>query len=232
MPMTASSVEPSPEDAVDVALSMFARDGYAATKLEAVAKACGVSKRVLLYHFGSKLGLYQRSVARAIERVSPPERLISRSYAVPVEGMRRFVDATFHSFRDHPECVRLLLRENLDPAIDLDDSGSETHERSVLLHLERILMQGQDAGAFRPGISADDVLALIVSLCEFQVAHRVTSFAVSHVKVDDPRNVEGLRRLVIDTVLAFLTSNIPHSGYDSYFVSEPAPETINVGDIY
>ncbi|MEH0147340.1 TetR/AcrR family transcriptional regulator [Corynebacterium sp. Q4381] len=230
--MTHGSAEPSPEEAVAVALAMFARDGYEGTKLDAVARACGVSKRMLHYHFGNKAGLYQRALSLAMERVAPPERLISRNYAVPVEGMRRFVDATFHSFRDHPECVRLLLRENLDPTTDVDDSGSDAREHSVLLHLERILMQGQDAGAFRPGISADDVLALTVSLCEFQVAHTATAYTVSRIKVDDPRNVEGLRRLVIDTVLAFLTSHIPHSGYDSYLVSEPAPETIDVADIY
>lgn len=230
--MTSTSAEHSPEEVVDAALRLFARDGYTGTKLDAVAKACGVSKRMLHYHFGNKAGLYKRAVARALESVAPPERLIGRTYPVPVEGMRRFVDATFHSFRDHPECVRLLMRENLEPVIDAEETKFDGRNRSVLLHLERILMQGQDAGAFRPGISADDVLALIVSLCEFQVAHSATSYAVSRVRVNDPRNTEGLRRLVIDAVLAFLTSNIPHSGYDSYLVSEPAEESIGGATIY
>lgn len=230
--MTPRSAECSPEEVVGVALRLFARDGYAGTKLDTVASTCGVSKRVLHYHFGSKAGLYQRAVALALENVAPPQRLISRTYAVPVEGMRRFVDATFHSFRDHPESVRLLMRENLDPVIDVEETNFDGRDRSVVLHLERILMQGQDAGAFRPGISADDVLALIVSLCEFQVAHPATSYAVSRVRVGDARNTEGLRRLVIDAVLAFLTSHIPHSGYDSYLVAEPAEETIGGDAIY
>ena len=97
-------------------------------------------------------------------------------------------------------------------------------------------MLGQDAGAFRPGICAEDVLVLVVSLCEVQVAHARTLYSVRNIDCADRRNIDGMRRLVIDAVLSFLTSNIAPSGYDSYLApdhtavrpTEPAAQVYDV----
>ena len=56
-----------------------------------------------------------------------------------------------------------------------------------------------------------------------------------HLDLDEPRNVEGMRRMVIDTVLAFLTSNIAPSGYESYLEATPLPDSEGTGtsdDLY
>lgn len=217
--------------AIAAAIPVFARRGFADAKLDEIAKQSGVSKRMLHYHFSDKRGLYLSSLAAALSHTAPADEVLNRSYAVPVEGMRRFVDVMFHGFLEHPDCVRLLLRENLDAVLALEEFGSDHRDNDVTLHAERLLMLGQDAGAFRPGICAEDLLTLIVSLCEFQVAHARTSYAVSRVDFADRRNVDGMRRLVVDAVLAFLTSNIPPSGYDSYLVSS-AESKVAAADIY
>lgn len=239
-PVSAAAREQSSEiDAViDAALELFARDGYADTKMEAVAKRAGISKRMVHYHFGDKKGLYVQALARAVERLTPPQAVLERQSEVPVEGMRRFVDSMFHSFLENPDSVRLLLKENLAPALNRQETAAQRRSNEVTLNLERILLFGQDAGAFRPGISAEDVLSLIVSLCEFHVVHAKNAYAIGRVDFANRRNVDGMRRLIIDTVLAFLTSNIPHSGYESYLVSDAeaakpavtAPQVYEVGE--
>lgn len=209
------------ERVVDTALPMFAANGFSGTKLDAVAKQSGVSKRMLHYYFGDKLGLYERVLGRASELLKPPQEVLDRSYAVPVEGMRRFVDSMFHVCAEHADCARLLMRERLNPSAGAGELGARAHSEvasDVALQAERLLILGQDAGAFRPGISADDLLALIAALCEFQVSHPEAFYAANRIDFANHRNVEGMRRLVIDAVLAFLTSNIPHSGYESYLV--------------
>lgn len=226
---------------VDVALTLFAADGFAATKLDAVARAGGVSKRAIHHRFADKKGLYLATLLRAAELLSPPQEVLDRSYAVPVEGMRRFVDSVFHRFLEHPDAVKLLHRENLDRVLDIEEPSEGNHHNAVVLHVERLLMLGQDAGAFRPGICAEDVLVLVVSLCEVQVAHARTLYSVRNIDCADRRNIDGMRRLVIDAVLSFLTSNIAPSGYDSYLApdhaavqpTQPAAQVYDVdGGIY
>ena len=82
--------------AVDIAITHFARDGYAAAKLDAIAREAGMSKRMLHYHLGDKKELYRRALTHAAWSFAPPQDFLERSYAVPVEGIRRFVDVLFH----------------------------------------------------------------------------------------------------------------------------------------
>ncbi|WP_288791981.1 TetR family transcriptional regulator [uncultured Corynebacterium sp.] len=240
-PTSASIKAPEPDinaeidSVVDIALDMFARGGFSQTKLGAIAKETGMSKRMIHYHFSDKKGLYAKTIRRALDRLAPPEEILQRSYAVPVDGMRRFVDSMFHSFQDNPEAVQLLIRERLEPVLE-DASTDIVHGRSeITLHVERLLLVGQDAGAFRPGISADDVLALLMALSTLRVSGNAASIITSHLDLDEPRNVEGMRRMVIDTVLAFLTSNIAPSGYESYLEATPLPDSEGTGtsdDLY
>lgn len=232
----AVSEAPSPDSVVRAAVTAFARDGYASVTVETLAKQTGMTKRMIHYHFGDKRGLYVAALRHALGQLAPPENVLNRSFAVPVEGMRRFVDALYHTCLDNPDAVRLVLRENLDPAVEADDAALLTDAREVALHAERLLLAGQDAGAFRPGITAVDLLALIVSLCFFRLGNGVTAQHLSRVDLGSRRNVDGMRRMVIDTVLAFLTSNISYSGYESYLEPSPAPaeaaEPDELFDIY
>ncbi len=217
--------------AITVALSHFAQEGYTATKLDAIAKEVGMSKRMLHYHFGDKKELYRRCLVHAVWSFSPPQDFLERSYAAPVEGIRRFVDAIYHGMVQHPEAIRLLLRENLDPVLTPGEATSLRSESEVILQLERLLLMGQDVGAFRPGISAADVVVLIASLSFFRTSNSITLDEFSAINLLSPANTEGMRRLTIDAVLTFLTSNIPDSGYESYLThTTGTPHAIHSDD--
>ncbi|OEX92075.1 hypothetical protein A0K93_11325 [Corynebacterium sp. BCW_4722] len=220
----APAEQASPDDVVRAALHAFAEGGYDGTRLDALAKGTGMSKRMIHYHFGDKKGLYVRALHLALSQLAPPEDIMNRSYAVPVEGMRRFADALFYAFMEHPDAVRLVIRENVDPVLEDEEAALLPGANDVTLHVERLLLAGQDAGAFRPGVSAADLLILTTSLCFFRVGSGVTALHVGRVDVEDTRNIEGIRRLVVDAVLAFLTSNIPSAGYDSYVQPASAPD--------
>lgn len=215
------SLDTAVDQVVTTALRMFADTGFQATKLEDIAKASGMSKRKIHYNFGDKKGLYARAVLRALDLLHPPESVLNRSYAVPVEGMRRFIDALYMAIKDHPEAVVILLREQLDPALEDADSLYSQRSKDVALHLERLLLIGQDSGAFRPGISADDVLLLLISICFFPAGVGDVAQGLRGVNFRSERNITGMRRMVIDTVIAFLTTSISPSGYDSYLEATP-----------
>ena len=209
--------------AVDSALTLFARQGYAATKLDTIAREAGMSKRMLHYHFGDKRELYRRALHRAAWSFTPPQEFLDRSYAVPVEGIRRFVDVLYNRMIQNPDSIRLFLRENLDPVLSPEEVTATRNDSEVLLQIERLLLMGQDVGAFRPGISASDVVVLIASLTFFRTGNHITMDEFGSMNLLSPANTEGMRRLTIDTVLTFLTSSIPHSGYESYLTySTPA----------
>lgn len=206
----------SPEQVIDVAVELFAHKGFSETRLEQIAKVSGMSKRMIHYHFGDKQGLYHRALAESIHRLHPDAEDMELDSTVPVEGVRKVVDAIHRQYLKHPEAVRMFLLENLHPHADLSEVPALNDDASITLHLDKLLMLGQDAGAFRPGISAEDVFSLISALSCYPITHGPGFEHSFGVDLHSAENQAGIHRLVIDSVLAFLTSNIPHNGRNSY----------------
>jgi TetR/AcrR family transcriptional regulator len=70
----------SHEELRAIALSEFARAGYAATSLQRIAEIAGLSKSSVLYHFSSKEALLDAAIMPALERFeSSVERLEASS---------------------------------------------------------------------------------------------------------------------------------------------------------
>ncbi|WIM67179.1 TetR/AcrR family transcriptional regulator [Corynebacterium breve] len=223
----------TPEDVITIALHRFAIQGFQETKLDAISKESGMSKRMIHYHFGDKRGLYHRTLATALSNLQPPTEVHNRSFTVPVEGVRRFVDAMFYRMVEEPESLRLVLRESLEPVLDLVEMSAISDASELTLHLERLLLMGQDVGAFRPGISTHDLLALILALGSYRVTGHDLTVNLFDIDLQSRENTEGMRRFVIDAVLAFLTSNISDSGYSSYLVQRaPTPSPISNDEVY
>lgn len=65
-----------------------------------------------------------------------------------------------------------------------------------------MLLLGQDAGAFRPGISANDIFTLISSLTVYRVTnHQVMVENMLGVNFNTQENIDGMHRLTVDAVL-------------------------------
>lgn len=216
VPDTATEHSATPEEVVEIALGYFAHLGFNEAKLEKIAKASGMSKRMIHYHFGDKKGLYIRTLTHALGQLRPAGEAMQLESAVPVEGVRKIVEAVYTCITEHPDAVRLLLLENLHDYGGMEAAAAANDESTVLLNLDKLLMLGQDAGAFRPGISAEDVLVLISSLGYFRISNQSPLIALYDLDLGTTENVDGMRRMVVDTVLAFLTSNLPATGSSSY----------------
>lgn len=218
---------------IDVALHQFAELGFQETRLDTIAKLSGMSKRMIHYHFGDKKGLYLRCLSEAAHRIQPPADDIVSDTLVPVEGVTRLVDAVYLTMVENPEAIRLLVHEGVHRVLNITSLANLVPGTHVSLQLDKLLMQGQDSGAFRPGIGAEDIFYLLISLAFTRVTHRDLMVNLVDVDPTSAENTAGIHRLVVDTVLSFLTANIPDSGHRSYLTPDRLDEDSRTGlDIY
>ncbi len=147
---------PAPErrrQLLDVALEVFAENGYHATSMNAVAEAAGVTKPVLYQHFRSKKALYRELLDDVSGRL---EEAITKAIAT-ASGPRQQVRAGFRSYfgfvTDHPAAFTILfgggrsrddelagatrrveaaIAEAIAPLIDVE--GLDAEDRRLLAH--------------------------------------------------------------------------------------------------
>lgn len=227
----------SAEAVVEVALHRFAQLGFEDARLETIAQESGMSKRMIHYHFGDKKGLYLAALKLAIAQLRPEPQEMELESTVPVEGVRKVVEVIFNQIIEHPDAVRFMILENLFDHANLSTASPFADQSAVLLQMDKLLMMGQDAGAFRPGISALDVYTIITAICFHHTVYAATYANLYSMDLDEAANINGTLNLVIDAVLAFLTSNLSATGEMSYLTprslaaDDPAAASVYGDDV-
>ena len=89
---------------LEAAARAFARTGYAATSMEAVAAEAGVTKLIVYRHFEGKSELYRRTLERTLQLLGVA---LGREFVVEPSGAA--VRSVLAVGRKHPDALRLLF---------------------------------------------------------------------------------------------------------------------------
>src|SRR5262245_2170853 len=130
-----------------VAREEFAARGFAATRVETLARKARVNKALLYYYFGSKLGLYRQVVRAGIDRFATRMRAVAEAPLSAEEKLRRWISALAEHMSDEPTMPLTMLREVADGGAHLDLDA--LRELTTIVPLVRgLIQQGQREGVF------------------------------------------------------------------------------------
>jgi AcrR family transcriptional regulator len=131
------------------AATAFARDGFDGVGVDAIARAAGVNKAMLYYHFRSKLELYRSIVRDMLQAVRTAVTALAESDVVPPVKIERFIETLATMRHARPWFPPLMMRELSAGAPHLDPD-TLLLMRGVFTAFGRILEQGVQSGHFRP----------------------------------------------------------------------------------
>ncbi len=140
---------------MDIAIDCFARYGYQATSIDRIAKAAGVTKGALYYHFKDKeeilfaavknrVGQFERRVARDLSSINNAAQALG-------EAARVCFDHATKS--NHRRLIVTLMVESLDTNPRLAAQFRAMMQR-FREFLRDIVRGGQERGEFRPDVDA------------------------------------------------------------------------------
>jgi len=149
---------------LEAALEEFAEQGYVGASLSRIAKRAGVAKGLVLYHFGSKDGLFRAVADYAIQAVEGaldearkdlPRDLFDR--------MSRLALIKLQVYRERPQLYRFLVRCLSDPAVSAE---WRRRQQQAADRAMEAFFKDVDTSRLRPGVSLEQALALITLLNE------------------------------------------------------------------
>lgn len=151
-----------PAEITAAALTLFARHGFAATRLDDVAREAGVSKGTVFLYFPTKEDLF-RAVVR--QELLPNIELFEAAvdgFAGPSADLLRFIAARFQVIleSDLGAIPKLVMCESGNMPEIAQFYAEEVVERGIRL-LDRVLQRGAARGEFRP-VDARQVVPVFI----------------------------------------------------------------------
>jgi TetR/AcrR family transcriptional regulator, acrAB operon repressor len=142
-------------DLLDIAIDCFARYGFQATSIDRIAKAAGLTKGALYYHFKDKEALLFAAVTNRLGQFE--RRVVTDLAAVPdaPTTLREVAQVCLdHATKsNHRRMIVTLMVEAIDTHPRLAGEFRAMMQR-FRQYLERIVRHGQAAGQFRKEIDA------------------------------------------------------------------------------
>ena len=146
------------------AIDCFARYGYAGTSIDRIARAAGVTKGALYYHFRDKEQLLFAAVKERIEAFE--KHVLGRVAQIddPAEALREIARiCALNALEDnHRRFILTLMVEALDTNASLSAEFREMLHRFRSFH-RHLLRQGQERGTFRGDVDVPIAAVQFVS---------------------------------------------------------------------
>lgn len=138
-----------PDDLLDAATRVFARDGFGAARLADIAREIGITKGALAYHHPSKEGLYLAVLSRLTAELGGLVAGALTGGGDWTDRLDRLGVAVTRVVGPRPDAARLLLRELTDGGPFVEGPGGATVS-AVLAAVVAFLEEGLRAGLVAP----------------------------------------------------------------------------------
>ena len=127
----------------------FSHRGFDGIGVDDIARAAGVNKAMIYYHFKDKLALYRHIVCDMLAEAGERVTAIANADTRPGEKIARFIEQFVSLTDSRPYFPTMMLREISEGAPHLDPDTLALM-RAVFTAFGRILTEGQQTGVFRP----------------------------------------------------------------------------------
>jgi AcrR family transcriptional regulator len=131
------------------ASASFSLRGFDGVSVDDIARAAGVNKAMIYYHFKDKLALYRHIVRDLLREAGARATAIADTPAPADEKVARFIEQFVDLTDSRPSFPTMMLREISEGAPHLDPDTLALI-RTVFAAFGRILSEGQQSGLFRP----------------------------------------------------------------------------------
>lgn len=145
------------------ATRLFAARGFFGASLRDIAKAVGIRKPSLLYHFPSKDELRQSVLEQMLARWNEAVPKLLRAATSGQEQFDAILQETIKFFCADPDRARLLLRELLDRPAEMAPLIEE-HVEPWARIVSDYIRKGQDQGRVRKDVDPEAYIMSVINL--------------------------------------------------------------------
>lgn len=186
----------------------FAEHGLSGARVDKIVAEAGVNKQLLYYYFGDKDSLYSAVLESIYSDIRFGEQELKLAAMPPYDAMVRFIEYNFDFLAQNSFFVALVSDENRHQARHIKGSDALKNLHDTLRStLGRTLERGINEKVFTRDMDAVDLYISISSLSFFYFSNKHTISAIFDRDLDTPAGQMARKKIVVDTIMAYLTTS-------------------------
>ncbi len=181
----------------NAAIEVFAESGFDQAKMDDIARAAGVAKGTIYYHFKSKEELFVGLMNEGVQKLIDRARRYLNSHKSPTDQLLALVENQIHFYVQNGKLAKLLLNEAF---------GTKTRQvqfrRKIgeyLQLIEEVMIEGNRLGEFQIKHVPETASAIFgaASVVVLQKLYSMEEVDPARIERDIPPMVETVRRMVL-----------------------------------
>ncbi len=164
MPKASVKSEITKSKILAAAEAEFSEKGYFGARVDEIADAAGVNKRMIYQHYESKDGLYRAVLLSVYEKLAECERSFCIHNLDPKLAIKNIVYTYFRFLEETPSFVRMLMWENLNYGNCISGEEIRYLKEPTINYIKEQIRRGKEQGIFREDI---DEAQMIISIMNF-----------------------------------------------------------------
>jgi TetR/AcrR family transcriptional regulator len=176
------------------AMHLFAARGYDGTSIEEIARAAGITRPTLVYHFGSKAELRDQVLEALLGRWREELPALLAAATSGSDRFRSTFDALASFFRADPARARLLIREMLDRPEEMAELFRVHLQPWTQLVIDYV-RRGQEEGRIRAAVDPEAYAVQILNAVIVTTGSGNRTREILRDPPDDDRQLAELRRI-------------------------------------
>lgn len=186
----------------------FADKGFFGARVDVIAAAAQINKRMIYAYFGDKEGLYQQVLTQVYCRMEDVEReLVARQHHGK-QLIREIISAYFDFLETNPAFVSILMWENLNQGRYLKEMESSRIERSTIRYFVDELERGRQDGTFCEDIDPWHTAMSMITTCYANFSNRHTLSKLFRADLADKDIIEQRKQHTADLMLAYVCCKV------------------------
>jgi TetR/AcrR family transcriptional regulator len=163
---------------LEAAEAEFSEKGFYGARIDGIAAAAAVNKRMLYEYYGKKKDLYTAVFTYVYSRLGEREIEVLGVETDCVMAVKKIIASYFEYLAKNPSYISLLLQENLNKGHNIRGVDFSKTRDPGFKHLRTHIERGKKEGVFRKNISANEV---VISLLMFTFANFSNHYTLSHI---------------------------------------------------
>lgn len=194
----------SKEDILKAAEIKFAEKGIYGTRVDDIAEAANINKRMLYEYFGNKEELYRAVLVEVYSRLSKQEMILLSEDMCCIDAMKKIIKLYFDFLKNNPTYVNLILWENLNKGEYIKDIDFSGIKDPVFNLFRKVINKGKEDGVFRSDIDTEQVILSLLTYSFAYFSNRYTLTKLLGMKLDTEESIKKRVETVTEMFLCYL----------------------------